>query len=425
MEKLKSAKKSTKLKSTKLARNILLAMLFGLLTGLILRLIPQVDFIQVYLIDGLLYIIGKLFISVITMLVVPIVFISLVCGTCHLSDIRHFGALAVKTVVLYIFTTAIAISLAIFFAHFLHIGANSYLNLPSQFVAVQGPSIKQVLLNLIPTNPFKAMVKGNMIQVIIFSILLGIAIALSGEAGKKVAAVFNNFNVVVMKLITMIMYTAPVGVFCLIANMVAKLGFSVIYDLLGYFFTVLLVLFFQLLVVYPSLLYSLARLNPVVFFKKMYSAMAFAFSISSSNASIPVVLDSVKRKLGVKNTVAAFVIPLGSTINMDGTSIMQGVATVFIANLYHIDIGLTGYLTVVLMATLASIGTAGVPSVGLITLTMVLNQVGLPTEAIALIIGVDRLLDMTRTAVNIAGDATIACIVGKSEKQLDSKTYYS
>ncbi|MEM1244257.1 MAG: dicarboxylate/amino acid:cation symporter, partial [Pseudomonadota bacterium] len=407
--------KQTNTQSTKLARNIILAMFFGLVVGLVLRAIPKYEFVHIYIIDGALYIIGKLFISIITMLVVPIVFISLVCGTCHLSDMKKFGGMAIKTVTLYLLTTALAISMAIFFAHLFGIGTGSAITLPSKFVAVQAPGLKQILLNLIPTNPIAAMVNGDMIQVIIFSILLGLAIALSGDAGKQVAKVFADFNIVVMKLVTIIMYTAPVGVFCLIANMVADLGFSVIYDLLGYFFTVLFVLLFQLFAVYPSLLYLLAKLNPIIFFKKMYSAMVFAFSISSSNASIPVVLASVKNKLGVKNTVAAFIIPLGATLNMDGTAIMQGVATVFIAKLYGIDIGLMGYLTVVLMATLASIGTAGVPSVGLITLTMVLNQLGLPTQAIALIIGVDRLLDMTRTTVNISGDSTIACIVGKSE----------
>ncbi len=270
---------------------------------------------------------------------------------------------------------------------------------------------------------FKALSVGFVLQVFWFAFLYGVAIATSGEAGKKVDFVFKNVNEVLMKLITMIMRTAPYGVFCLLGALFARMGYTVIGHLAGYFAIVLLVLFIQLLITYSVFLKVFAGLNPFTFFLKMRDAMLFAFSISSSNASIPVVLKTVEKKLGVDNSIASFIIPLGSTINMDGTAIMQGVATVFIAHAYHISIGVVGYITVIAMATLASIGTAGVPSVGLITLAMVLQQVGLPVQGIALIIGVDRLLDMVRTAVNISGDSMIACIVGKSEKALNEKTY--
>lgn len=406
-----------------MAKKIVIAMLLGIIVGVILNLLPSNEYVETYLVNGLLDVIGKAFISVLTMLVVPIVFISLVCGTCHLGDIRKFGGLALKTVGLYLLTTAMAIALGLFFATLFKIGDGSHLTTAATFSATAVPSLKEVLLNIIPKNPFRALVNGDMLQVIIFSILFGTAIALSGNHGKRIATLFEDANQVIMKLITMVMIIAPYGVFCLIASLLAKVGFHVIYQLLGYFLTVLFVLFFHLFFTNSLLLRFIGRLNPVPFFKKMYSAMIFAFSTSSSSASIPVTLDAVKNKLGVGNTTASFIIPLGATINMDGTAIMQGVATVFIAQSYNLHLGFTGYLTVILTATLASIGTAGVPGVGLITLTMVLKQVGLPIEGIAMIIGVDRLLDMVRTAVNITGDSAVACIVGKSEKELYEEVY--
>lgn len=411
--------------SFSLAKKILLAMLLGVIVGMMLNLSPTHELVQIYVINGILEVIGKIFIAILTMLVVPIVFVSLVCGTCHLGDIRKFGGLALKTLGLYIITTAIAITLGLIFATLFDIGGGSHLAAPIHFSTANIPSLKETLINMIPTNPFRAFVEGNMLQVIIFAILFGAAIALSGSAGKRIADIFMDLNKVVMKLITMMMNMAPYGVFCLIAGLFAKMGFGLILQLLGYFLTVLFVLFLHVILTNSILLRFFAGLNPLTFFKKMYSAMIFAFSTSSSNASIPVTLDAVENKLGVKNSVAAFVVPLGATINMDGTAIMQGVATVFIAQAYNIDIGIVGYLTVILTATLASIGTAGVPGVGLITLTMVLKQVGLPVEGIAMIIGVDRLLDMVRTAVNITGDAAVSTVVAKSENEIDVKTFKS
>ena len=226
-----------------------------------------------------------------------------------------------------------------------------------------------------------------------------------------------------MRLVLMLMNVAPIGVFCLMVTLFSKMGFSAISKLIFYFMAVLLVLLVHFFVTYPLLIRFLAGLNPVRFYKKMMPVMAFAFSTSSSGATLPVTLETVKKRLGVKNQVASFIIPLGATINMDGTAIMQGVATVFIAQAFNVDIGLGGYLMVILTATMASIGTAGVPGVGLITLALVLTQVGLPVEGIALIIGVDRLLDMTRTVVNVVGDATVAAVVGKSEGQFDQSIF--
>jgi len=223
--------------------------------------------------------------------------------------------------------------------------------------------------------------------------------------------------------VMMLMSVAPIGVFCLLISLFSNMGFATIADLIKYFLTVVAVLMIHFLMTYGLLIQFLAKLNPLTFFRRMSPVMAYAFSTSSSNATLPITLETVEYKLGVRNEVASFTVPLGATINMDGTAIMQGVATVFIAQAFNVDIGLTGYLMVILTATLASIGTAGVPGVGLITLAMVLQQVGLPVEGIALIIGVDRLLDMLRTAVNVTGDGTVSTIVARSEDKFDQQVF--
>jgi len=409
-------------KTPHLTLKILVAMVLGLLIGLGIRHLPLSFQVESILVDGILKTGGTIFITILKMLVVPVVFVSLVCGSSSL-EVRKLGRVGFKTLLLYLFTTAVAIALALAIASALGIGKDLHLETAGAFTAKAAPSFKQIIIGLVPSNPFKALVQGEMLQIIMFSLLLGVAISLSGKAGERIAAIFRDLNSVIIHFIIMVMRITPYGVFCLIAALVAKQGFGLIDDLLGYFIVVLLVLGVHAAVTYTSLLRFVGRLNPLIFFRKMYTAMLFAFSVSSSNASIPVVMETVRDKLGVNNAIASFVIPLGATVNMDGTAIMQGVATVFIANAYHIHLGLSGYLIVILMATLSSIGTAGVPSVGLITLAMVLRQVGLPVEGIGLIIGVDRLLDMTRTAVNIAGDSTVACIVGKSEAGLDEKIY--
>lgn len=407
-----------------LSAQIFLAMLLGFIIGIILNALPAHDFLEEYITGGLLDVGGKIFINILKMLVVPIVFVSLVCGVCSLDSSKRFGRLAVKTIALYLLTTAIAITLALCIAQLLQIGANDQGLLENiKFNPAQIPSLKTTLLNIVPSNPIAAFAQGNMLQIIVFAILLGIAITWSGESGERIKNFFKDLDAVIMNLMNMVIKIAPYGIFCLVASMFAKLGLDLIWQLAGYFITVLLVLIIQLFFTYGFLLKQFAKLSLKPFYQKLLPAMMFAFSTSSSSASIPVVLRTVEKKLGVKESVAAFIIPLGATINMDGTAIMQGVATVFIANSYGVALGAAGFLKVILTATLASIGTAGIPSVGLITLTMVLMQVGLPIEGIALIIGVDRLLDMSRTAVNIAGDSVIACIVGRSENALDTNTY--
>lgn len=409
----------------KLTRNILIGMLAGFALGSIVHAIGLAEDnpVMVYLVNGLIDIGGQIFIASLKLLVVPLVFVSLVCGASNLSDGSSMGRIGGKTVALYLLTTAVAISFAMIFAIIISPGVGINLATEAEFVAREQPSIKQVLIDIFPTNPIDAMAQGNMLQVIVFAILIGVAINHAGDSGEKVRATFNDWNEVIMRLILMLMQVAPYGVFCLMMALFSNMGFEAIADLLKYFLTVLLVLFIHFSVTYPILLVTLARLNPLTFIKRMAPVMAYAFSTSSSNATIPITLETVEKRVGVKNEVASFTVPLGATINMDGTAIMQGVATVFIAQAYGMDIGLTGYLMVILTATLASIGTAGVPGVGLITLAMVLTQVGLPVEGIALIIGVDRLLDMTRTAVNVVGDGTVSTIVAKSEGKFDQDIF--
>lgn len=374
-------------------------------------------------IDGFFHIGGEIFIASLKMLVVPLVFVSLVCGTCSLSDTSALGRLGGKTIALYLITTAIAISLAIFAALLIGPGEGIQMQSDASFNPSEAPALSQVFINIFPSNPIESMAKGNMLQIIVFAVLFGVAMAMSGKAGERLAAVFTDLSEVIMKLVTLLMNLAPYGVFFLMAKLFTTLGFETIASLAKYFAVVMCVLIIHGLVSYAVILKLLTGLNPIIFFRKMQDAALFGFSTSSSNATMPVTMETVTKKLGVKNSVASFTVPLGATINMDGTAIMQGVATVFIAQVFAVDLSVSDYLMVILTATLASIGTAGVPGVGLIMLAMVLQQVGLPVEGIALIIGVDRLLDMTRTSVNVTGDAMVSCIVGKSEGAFDKAVF--
>ena len=406
---------------------IFLGMLLGITSSLVLKTVfPDSQFIEDYLTNGLFHIAGQIFINSLKMLVVPLVFVSLVCGVCALGDTSKLGRLGIKTLITYMITTALAITTAMIFALILKPGSNFKLNMPIEdleFKAGNVQSLSEIFINLFPSNPIEAMASGNMLQVIVFAILFGISIALAKKSGERVVKLFEDLNSVVMRLVTLLMNLAPYGVFALMAKLFLKEDFSTISGLLKYFMVVLGVLLVHGLITYPLILTIFARLNPLMFLTKMRDVIVFAFSTATSNATIPISMETSTRKLGVKNSTAAFTIPLGATINMDGTSIMQGVATVFIAQVYGIDLTLGQYLMVILTATLASVGTAGIPSVGLITLTMVLQQVGIPIEGIALIIGVDRLLDMIRTAVNVTGDNMVTCLIAKSEQELDLKIY--
>ena len=404
-----------------LTSKILIGMLSGLIFGSIISLLgfEANPFIKVYLIDGFLNIGGQIFISLLKLMVVPLVFFSLTSGVSSLDKNLSLGRIAGKTLGLYLITTAIAISIGLSIAVFLNPGNNLDLQTSTLLSIPESPNIKDIILNIIPSNPIQAMADGNMLQIIVFSILVGIAIRGLGDSVKIIKDVVSNITDIVLKLVMYIINIAPYGVFCLMSVLFAEKGLTVLGDLSFYFFIVVSALLIHGFLTYSALLILFAKINPFSFFDKVKSLMIFAFSTSSSNATIPVTLKTVIDNIGVNRKVASFTVPLGATINMDGTAIMQGVATVFIANAYSIDLLLTDYLMVILTATLASIGTAGVPGVGLIMLAMVLNQVGLPVEGIGLIIGVDRLLDMLRTVVNVTGDSAVSTIVANSENQLE------
>jgi Na+/H+-dicarboxylate symporter len=330
------------------------------------------------------------------------------------------GRVGGKAIGLYLTTTAIAITIALVLALLVDPGMGA--GEPPKDVTFEpgeATSLKDTLVNIFPTNPVAAMAEGNMLQIIVFALLFGIAISHAGESGARIMGVFEDINEVLMRLITILIKLAPFGVFCLMTRLFATEGFDEIYKLIRYFLTVIAALVIHMLVVYPLLLTVIGRLNPFTFLTKMREPMLVGFSTASSGATIPVTLRTVEQRLGVKNEIAAFSVPLGATINMDGTAIMQGVATVFIAQFYQVGLDVSDYLMVILTATMASIGTAGVPGVGLIMLTMVLTQVGLPVEGIMLIIGVDRILDMLRTAVNVTGDGMVATVIARSEDDLD------
>lgn len=411
--------------------NLTVRILIGMVAGLAVGMLVQATgvaadhWLQSFLIESLLDAGGQVFIASLKLMVVPLVFVSLVCGAASLGGHGNMGRVGGKTLGLYLLTTGLAITIALVLALAIAPGegAASADITPSDFQPKEPESMKDTLIKIFPTNPVAAMAQGNMLQVIVFALLFGIALSRTGDAGNRVAAFFDDLNEILMKLITMLIQLAPYGVFCLMGVLFSRVGWSEIGKLIAYFMTVVIALIIHAAVVYPTLLFTLARINPIRFFAKMREPMLVAFSTSSSGATLPVTLRTVQKRVGVKNEIAAFAIPLGATINMDGTAIMQGVATVFIAQFYVIDLTLADYLMVILTATLASIGTAGVPGVGLIMLAMVLNQVGLPVEGIGLIIGIDRLLDMLRTSVNIAGDGTVATIVARSEDDLDMDVF--
>ncbi|MFD1008645.1 MULTISPECIES: dicarboxylate/amino acid:cation symporter [Oceanisphaera] len=411
---------TTDKKKMSLTARVLLGMCLGILAGFIFRtLLADVTLVQEYVVDGLLQVGGQIFIASLKMLVVPLIFVSLVCGTSSLKDLSTLGRLGGKTLAFYMVTTAIAITLALLMGNLFKPGEGVDLTSAASFSANVAPTLGEVIVGMFPTNPINSMAEGNTLQIIVFAVLFGIAISLAGKPGERIAALFSDFNEVIMKLVSLLMNIAPYGVFCLMAQLFSSLGLDAIVNLMEYFLVLAGTLLLHGLVTYSIMFRVFTGLNPLIFLKKMEDAIMFAFSTASSNATIPVTMETATRRMGVDNKVAAFTVPLGATINMDGTAIMQGVATAFIAQAFNIDLSFNDYLMVIMTATLASVGTAGVPGVGLIMLAMVLNQVGLPVEGIALIIGVDRLLDMIRTAVNITGDSVVTCIVGKSEGAMD------
>lgn len=405
---------------------IIIWMIAGLLLGSLINIFAyDVALIQNYLVHGLFHVVGTIFINLLKMLVVPLVTFSLICGVCGIGDVKKLGRVGIKAFGLFLLTTTLAISLALLVSVTINPGKDFNLTQSAQteFVVPEPPPITQVFIDLVPSNPVTAFAEGNMLQIIFFTILFAICLLMVGERGRTLIDGAEKLNDVMMQVVNVVMSIAPYGVFALMAKNFALQGIDLILPMIGYFGIVILVLICHVTGTLMLLLKFLGRISPNQFLKKMRTAQVFAFSTSSSNATIPVTLRTVERRMGVDNSTASFVVPFGATINMDGTAIMQGVATVFIANIYGIELGLTGYLTVIGMSVLASIGTAGVPGVGLIMLAMVFNQVGLPVEGIALIMGVDRLLDMLRTAANVTGDAVVTMIVARSEDNVSMEVF--
>jgi Na+/H+-dicarboxylate symporter len=417
---MKSEKKMT------LTTKVLLGMALGILTGLVINyagLSGEDSVVGSYLVHGLFYIVGTMFVTALKMLVVPLVFFSLISGVLGIGNINALGKVGAKSFALYMLTTAIAIALGISLAAVIGIGDGVHLVSEVSFNAKEAPPLSSVLIDIIPSNILHAMAEGKMLQIIFFSILLGISILMVGKKAAPLAQTVELLNEVMMNMVNIVMAVAPYAVFALIAKAISTLGLDLLMNLAGYVVVLVAALLLHLFMTLMGILKLFSGMSPSLFMKKMRDAQVFAFSTSSSNATIPVTLRSVTERLGVDNSVASFTVPFGATINMDGTAIMQGVATVFIANAYGVDLGISGYLTVIMMSVLASIGTAGVPGVGLIMLSMVFTQVGLPVEGIGLILGVDRLLDMIRTAVNVSGDAAVSVIVAKSEGKLNTAVY--
>ena len=405
-------------KKLSLSTIIFIALLTGAIFGILIHyFIPEGYFRDTILINGILYVLGNGFIRLMQMLVVPLVFCSLVCGAMAIGDTKTLGTVGVKTIIFYLITTALAVCLALSVASLINPGLGMHETVSDTSAAVETTTINfaDTLLNIIPKNIFNSLANGDMLPVIVFALFTDILLASMSNRVSTVANFFSQFNDIMMEMTTAVMKVAPVGVFCLIAKTFAGIGFDAFVPMLKYMGSVILALALQCFVVYQVLLFLFTRLNPFRFIRKFFPVMTFAFSTSTSNATIPLSIDTLFKKIGVSKRISSFTIPLGATINMDGTSIMQGVAVIFIAQAYGIDLTPSALATVVATATVASIGTAGVPSVGLVTLSMVLTSVGLPTEGIALIMGIDRILDMLRTAVNITGDAVCTTIIARQQ----------
>lgn len=400
-------------KKMSLAMQIFIAMLLAIFTGLLLqgRAEFATNFIKPF---------GTIFLNLVKFIVVPIVLFSIMCGIISMKDIRKVGSIGLKTVVFYLCTTAFAVTIGL-------IGGNLFKGLfpviattDLSYEAKEATSFMDTLVNIFPSNFFKPLVEANMLQVIVMAVLMGFSIILVGEKNARVVSAFNDLNDIFMKCMELILKLSPIGVFCLLCPIIATNGTAIIGSLAMVLLTAYICYVFHAVLVYSLSVRAMGGMSPAKFFKGMMPAIIFAFSSASSVGTLPINLDCTQ-KLGAKKEVASFVLPLGATINMDGTAIYQGVCAIFIAACYGIQLTLPQMLTIVLTATLASIGTAGVPGAGMVMLAMVLTSVGLPVDGIALVAGVDRIFDMGRTCVNITGDAACAIVVSNLENKREKK----
>ena len=407
-----------------LTRNVLIGMFAGVLFASLFYYSQEFISQQIFLFSEkyVFNLGGQIFKNLLLLIVVPLVFFSLVSGISSLSNMVKLGSIATKTIGLYLLTTAFAVIIAIFFGWVFNI--SGYEGEVSAYIPPSGDSsLYGTVIKIFPNNIFGAFVENNMLGIVFISVLFGIALNLTDELTNNLSKNFERLNIVFLKIVLIIMGFAPVGVFCLMGSYVMDHGLDIFGDLIQYVLILIFVLFFHLIFTYSIILKLFANLNPITFYKKMRNVALFAFSTSSSAATIPVTLKTVSDDLGVKKDVSSFVIPVGATINMDGTAIMQGLATMFIASTAGVDLSIVEYVQIVMLAMVASIGAAAVPSAGTITLALILSSLGLPLDAIGLILAVDRILDMIRTSVNVCGDAAVSCIVAVSEDELDYQIY--
>lgn len=399
----------------KLWMKILLGMFLGLIAGAFLGTKGE-----------LLKPIGEVFLNMIGMLIIPLIFSSMAVGITSIRDTRKLGRVGAKTLLLYLTTTAIAITIGLFFAFLfkpgLNVGLEGFGHV-SQTYTREAVSFSELLLSIVPSNPFEAFAKGNILQVIVFAVFVGLAIQFTTKKAEPFLNFLESVSEVMYSLTNIVMKFAPVGVFAIMASIAGKFGFQVLLPLAKLLGTIYVAAFVQFFILFSIILVFLCRLNPIPFFKGMIEAIVFAFSTSSSSATVPVTIHCAMHNLGVSKNIARFVIPLGSTINMNGTAIFQGIASVFVAQMYGIDLSLQSIIIIVVTATLSAIGTAGIPGAGFLILSMVLKSVGLPLEGLAIIFAIDRLRDMVGTVVNIVGDAVVAVYVAKSEGELDMRQY--
>lgn len=395
-------------------QKILIGLVLGVIVGIILG--PNAT-----VLDPL----GRLFLNAIKMLVVPLIFITLVCGVTSMADPKEMGRVGAKTVAFYLVTTAVAITIGLLMGALLQPGVGVGLEAAQPIEPKEAPSFIDTLVSFVPTNPVAALSEGNVLQIIVFAILLGFAINLAGEKARPVKDIFDAGAEAIYKLTEIIIALAPYGVFALIASTAGQYGLSMLLPLMKVIFAVYLGCILHAVITLGGLVALLARLNPIQFFRGVGEAQMVAFSTVSSSGTLPVTISAAQHNMGVSKSISSFVLPLGATINMDGTALYQGVSALFVAQAFGVDLSFGQYVTIILTSTLASIGTAGVPGAGLIMLSLVLSSVGLPMEGVAIIAGIDRILDMARTTVNVTGDAAVAVIVAKSEGELDEEIYYA
>ena len=405
-------------------KKVLFSMVTGILIGVIINsfFLPSY-FIESILINQVLHTISSLFLILLKMIVLPLIFVSIISGIISINDVNTLGRLGIKTLTLYVFTTMLAITLALFVSSFIDYNIETIsLNNGIQNISPINQN-SNFILNIFPDNFFSALVDGNVIQVLSFAIFIGVSASYVKNEIPEFVSLINNLNKIFNKMVMIIISFTPIAVFSLLAKTFSTEGMDVFIPLIKYFSVVVLVLLLHFTFTYSLILKAFSSLSIQKFYSKLRALIIFTFSTSSSNASIPFTLNTIVNKYGVNKSFASFSIPLGATINMDGTAIMQGCATYFLAAYYGIDLVFSDFVLIILTATVASIGTAGIPSAGIIMLSLILTELGIPLEGITLLLGVDRLLDMMRTSVNVSGDTCISCVVAQSEKLIDVKKY--